>query len=93
MFLHLRAATEDFVRIVMEECPGVPGVVHSFTGSAEELQQVLGINPHLCIGINGCSLKTEENLDVLKLASTLRAALQPPFPLDSSFCCRYRWTG
>ena len=40
MFLHLRAATEDFCRIVREEWADVRGVVHSFTGSVEELNQV-----------------------------------------------------
>jgi TatD DNase family protein len=66
LFLHMRAAAEDFVRLIEAKLPGLPngGVVHSFTGTKEELNILLGLGLH--IGINGCSLKTEENLGVVK---------------------------
>ncbi|KAG2435241.1 hypothetical protein HXX76_007319 [Chlamydomonas incerta] len=66
MFLHLRAAADDFLAIAGRHLGDFPrgGVVHSFDGSAEEAARVLAV-PQLAIGINGCSLKTEENLAVV----------------------------
>ena len=40
------------------------GVVHSFTGPQTELDKILEMD--LFVGVNGCSLKTEENLEVVK---------------------------
>ena len=40
------------------------GVVHSFDGSLKDLDQVLAV-AKLRVGINGCSLKLEDNLTVV----------------------------
>lgn len=66
LFLHMRAANEDFISIIKPYLSKLPkgGVVHSFTGTAEELQKLLLLGFY--IGVNGCSLKTEENLEVVK---------------------------
>ncbi|KAH8119950.1 hypothetical protein DFH11DRAFT_1721846 [Phellopilus nigrolimitatus] len=73
LFLHSRAAHTDFVRILREEgfgndggrsVGGMGGVVHSFTGKKEELQELVAMGFH--ISVNGCSMKTEDNLEVAK---------------------------
>ncbi|KIY45781.1 Mg-dependent DNase [Fistulina hepatica ATCC 64428] len=71
LFLHSRAAHEDLVSILREEGLGSNGgrdlgakggVVHSFTGTAEEMKELVSMG--FFIGINGCSLKTEEQLKI-----------------------------
>ena len=66
LFLHSRAAHEDFVRLLKERLDKLPkrGVVHSFTGTVAEMEELVGLGFN--IGINGCSLKTEENLEVVR---------------------------
>ncbi|KAL0068130.1 hypothetical protein AAF712_004790 [Marasmius tenuissimus] len=73
LFLHSRAAHEDFVTILKEEGFGEDGgralgakggVVHSFTGTVEEVKELMNMGFH--ISVNGCSLKTEDNLKAAK---------------------------
>lgn len=66
LFLHSRACEEDFSRMLAEYTPRLPkrGVVHSFTGTLGEMQDLT--KDGWSIGVNGCSLKTEENLTVVK---------------------------
>lgn len=64
MFLHLRNAAEDFLQILKRNKHRVKGgVIHSFTGTSEEAADLM--NEGFYIGINGCSLKTKENLEAM----------------------------
>lgn len=83
LFLHMRAACDDFVEIIkpfLERGSILPsnGVVHSFTGTKEELEKMLALGFY--IGVNGCSLKTQENLDVAKLIPIDRLLIETDAP-------------
>lgn len=79
-FLHCRAAGADLVSILSEHRDTLPGggVVHSFDGTAEERDEILGLGLH--IGINGCSLKTEENLAVMAGIPVSRLMIETDCP-------------
>jgi len=65
MYLHSRSTGTDFVDIIRQNRHRFPtGVVHSFTGTIEEMVQICEMD--LFIGINGCSMKTDENCEVVK---------------------------
>jgi TatD DNase family protein len=81
MFFHLRAADEDFLEIVKRNCfKFSTGVVHSFNGPADTMKSLLNLG--LFIGINGCSLKTVDNLQVLKEIPLDRLLIET----DSPWC-------
>ncbi|EDK31409.2 deoxyribonuclease TATDN1-like protein (macronuclear) [Tetrahymena thermophila SB210] len=65
MYLHNRNTGNDFFDIVRRNRKRFPtGVVHSFTGTEEELKQILELD--LYVGINGCSLRDEASLEIVK---------------------------
>lgn len=82
MFLHMRAAADDFCGILEQNkhrfCSGA---AHSFTGSAQDRDRLLSFS-NLYIGVNGCSLKTAENLDVVKGIPIERMMIET----DSPYC-------
>ncbi|AQL05974.1 TatD related DNase [Zea mays] len=66
MFLHMRAAGENLCEIMTRNLHRFPGgVTHSFTDSTEDRDR-LPCFEKMFIGVNGCSLKTNENLEVLR---------------------------
>ncbi|GAA6002316.1 hypothetical protein JCM10207_001060 [Rhodosporidiobolus poonsookiae] len=64
LFLHSRAAHADFVSLLKAHDKPLRGVVHSHTGTAEEALELISMGFY--VGVNGCSLKTQENLDCIK---------------------------
>ncbi|XP_024986879.1 putative deoxyribonuclease TATDN1 isoform X4 [Cynara cardunculus var. scolymus] len=82
MFLHMRAAAGDFCDILEQNKQRFyGGVAHSFTGTPEDRDKLLAFS-NLFIGINGCSLKTSENLDALKGIPVDRMMIET----DSPYC-------
>lgn len=79
LFLHDRNTRGDFAKILRENRSRFSkGVVHSFTGTLEDLQTYLSLD--LYIGLNGCSLKTRENMDVVKEVPLERLMLETDAP-------------
>jgi TatD DNase family protein len=81
LFLHERAAGDDFCAIVERNrarFKDVGAVVHSFTGSVELMRRYVDMGFY--IGINGCSLKTEANLDVARQVPLDRLMLETDAP-------------
>ncbi|PVU94849.1 hypothetical protein BB561_002216 [Smittium simulii] len=79
LFLHNRNTGGDFVEMIKKNRTMFStGVVHSFTSNLEEMQQCLDLD--LYIGINGCSLKTEENLLVAKAIPEDRIMIETDCP-------------
>lgn len=80
LFLHSRAASEDFERILSARLDKLPrrGVVHSFTGTLDEMKRIVELG--FDVGINGCSLKTEENLSVVKEVPLERIQIETDGP-------------
>ncbi|MCJ1350925.1 MAG: TatD DNase [Icmadophila ericetorum] len=80
LFLHSRAASQDFERLLRSRLPQLPkgGLVHSFTGTMEEMQRLVAMGLH--IGVNGCSLKTEENLETVRAIPLDRIQIETDGP-------------
>jgi TatD DNase family protein len=85
LFLHSRAASEDFERLLGARLPSLPkkGLVHSFTGTLEEMKRMVELE--LDVGVNGCSMKTEENIEVVRQIPLERLQIETdgPWVLDN----------
>lgn len=83
LFLHMRSACDDFIATIKPfvergEIRKGNGVVHSFTGTTEELTKLLDLGFY--IGINGCSLRAEENLETVKLIPKEKLMIETDAP-------------
>ncbi|TIC05311.1 Mg-dependent DNase [Wallemia mellicola] len=80
LFLHSRNCHDDLVKTIKSACgDNLPkGCVHSFTGSIDEMQELVSLGFY--IGLNGCSLKTEDNLDVAKAIPLDRLMVETDAP-------------
>jgi TatD DNase family protein len=80
LFLHSRACSEDFERIISARRDKLPqkGLVHSFTGTVPELESLVKLG--FDVGINGCSMKTEENLEAVKAIPLERLQIETDGP-------------
>lgn len=84
LFLHSRAAHGDFVACLkaafgerLEKLEN-GGVVHSFTGTVEEMRELMELG--LYIGLNGCSFKTVENCEVVRAVRLDRLMIETDGP-------------
>lgn len=84
LFLHSRAAHGDLIALLKAKFgPRLErlergGVVHSFTGSADEMRELAALGLH--VGANGCSFKTEENCAVVAAIPLDRLMLETDGP-------------
>ncbi|KAG8947194.1 hypothetical protein FRC04_010917 [Tulasnella sp. 424] len=87
LFLHSRNCHADFVQILREEgfgedggraLGGRGGVVHSFTGVKEEIDELLEMGFHF--SLNGCGMKTQQNLEAAAKIPLDRLLLETDAP-------------
>eukprot|EP00730_Choanoeca_flexa_P008085 TRINITY_DN12438_c2_g3_i3.p1 TRINITY_DN12438_c2_g3~~TRINITY_DN12438_c2_g3_i3.p1 ORF type:complete len:305 (+),score=27.80 TRINITY_DN12438_c2_g3_i3:57-971(+) len=78
MFLHLRDAHQDFID-VMRSLDRIPsGVVHSYDGPLDAALELIELGFY--IGLNGCSLRTDDNLAVVRELPLERLMLETDCP-------------
>ncbi|EGG15545.1 deoxyribonuclease [Cavenderia fasciculata] len=79
LFLHLRNAFDDFINVIEKYRHTFKfGVVHSFDGNEEQVKKITEMGLH--IGINGCSLKTEDNLNSMASIPSDRLLIETDAP-------------
>ncbi|KAF6811705.1 Deoxyribonuclease Tat-D 2 [Colletotrichum sojae] len=66
LFLHCRAAFDDFVEIIRPYLPSLPrgGLVHSFVGTTAQMLELVSMG--LDVSVNGFSFQDRESLDMVR---------------------------
>ena len=79
MFLHMRGSAEEELQLLSRHRHRFSGgVVHSFDDTVEVAHRILDLG--LYIGLNGCSLRTEASLEVVKALPRERILLETDAP-------------
>ncbi|BGP48077.1 hypothetical protein JCM10450v2_003949 [Rhodotorula kratochvilovae] len=78
LFLHSRACHPDFIAALRAHGKPLRGVVHSHSGTTEEALEL--VDAGFFVGLNGCSLKTPENLDCVRALPLSRILLESDCP-------------
>lgn len=80
LFLHCRAAFDDFADIIKPYLPKLPkgGLVHSFVGSATEMHQLVDLG--LDVSVNGFSSQDRESVDMVAAIPLERLQLETDAP-------------
>lgn len=81
LFLHCRNAFDDFYEIIQRNLSKISqnrGVVHSFDGTIEQARKLIELGFY--IGINGCSMKTDEQLKVVAQIPNERILVETDCP-------------
>lgn len=79
LFLHNRASSNDFFDLIRAHRSDFStGVVHSFDSPAKDMETAIGLG--LYIGINGCSMKTAEQINVIAQIPLNRLLIETDAP-------------
>lgn len=81
LFLHMREAAADFLAILRRNRDRfTAGVTHSFTGSVEDARELLDFSDGMLIGLNGCSLREPQGIDVARFLPLERIVVESDAP-------------
>jgi len=81
IILHCRAMYDDLIKLVKTEAKGLPGVVHSFAGDAEQLKQLVELGYYIAFGgIVTFDKRTEALREAAKVVPLNRLLLETDAP-------------
>lgn len=80
LFLHCRAAFEDFVEVIKPYLEVLPrrGLVHSFVGSKSEMETLVDMG--FDISVNGFSFRDEQSLEMVRACPLNKLQLETDAP-------------